>query len=221
MKPLSAFHKDYRSKSGTGLRPYCKDCEQVRRATYYTANKEKVRAAHAAYYAANREKVKAQQSAKYQTAEYRERDRVRRRAPKYRAAKRARHVTRISVDTEFRVQRSLRDRFNKALKNNYTKQSSAVRDLGCTVDELKQMLQPDLDRYGFTWADHGTRFHIDHIVPLASFNLQCRGQQLRAVHFTNLGVLSIEENLSKGDTDPHEWAELQQRQAWERYRNEK
>ena len=84
-----------------------------------------------------------------------------------------------------------------AVKHGY-KTGSAVRDLGCTVPELRAYLEARF-RSGMTWANHSRDgWHIDHIRPLASFDLTDRAQLLEAVHFSNLQPLWAEENLSKG-----------------------
>jgi hypothetical protein len=47
------------------------------------------------------------------------------------------------------------------------------------------------------WTTDG--WHIDHIKPLASFDLTDRQQLLLACHYTNLQPLWAIDNLSKGD----------------------
>ena len=51
--------------------------------------------------------------------------------------------------------------------------------------------------HGMTWENYGD-WHIDHIVPLAAFDLTERQQLLQACHYTNLQPLWREANLHKG-----------------------
>lgn len=88
----------------------------------------------------------------------------------------------------------LRSRFRLALKNNQ-KTGSAVKDLGCSITELKQYLEAQFQS-GMTWDNHG-EWHIDHIIPLASFNLMDKQQILKACHYTNLRPLWANENFKR------------------------
>ena len=92
---------------------------------------------------------------------------------------------------------NLRARLYIAINGNY-KAGSAVRDLGCSIDELKLYLENKFrpDMTWNNWAHDG--WHIDHIKPLASFDLTNRDQFLEACHYTNLQPLWAEENFSKG-----------------------
>jgi hypothetical protein len=105
----------------------------------------------------------------------------------------------IQQDIQLRIKHSLRNRTRLAIKNGQ-KAGSAVRDLGCSVEELKGHLEKKF-RSGMTWDNYG-EWHIDHIKPLSSFNLTDREQFLRACHYTNLQPLWAEENLSKGAKIP-------------------
>ncbi len=48
------------------------------------------------------------------------------------------------------------------------------------------------------WGWGGDKWHVDHIIPLASFDLNDPVQLLRANHYTNLQPLWQAENLAKG-----------------------
>ena len=102
-------------------------------------------------------------------------------------------------DVQFKLTTLLRHRLYMALKSN-SKTGSAVHDLGCTVEELKKYLESKFQQ-GMSWDNHG-KWHIDHILPLSSFNLSDREQLIKACHFTNLQPLWAEENMKKGSTPP-------------------
>ena len=53
---------------------------------------------------------------------------------------------------------------------------------------------------GMAWGNHSKDgWHIDHIVPLASFDLSDPDQVKQACHYSNLQPLWTEENLQKSD----------------------
>jgi hypothetical protein len=107
-----------------------------------------------------------------------------------------RHKQRIKTDINYRLKYYLRIRLNKALGGNY-KTGSAVKDLGCSVNELKIYLE-SLFKSGMTWDNHG-EWHIDHKKPLAAFDLTNRLQILEACNYKNLQPLWKKDNLSKSD----------------------
>ena len=104
---------------------------------------------------------------------------------------------RLKKDMNFKLAKSLRGRLNQAVKNNY-KSGSAIRDLGCSIEELKKYLeskfQPEMS--WDNWGKYG--WHIDHIRPLSSFDLTDIKQVKEACHYTNLQPLWAVENLKKG-----------------------
>lgn len=97
----------------------------------------------------------------------------------------------------FRLRKNLRVRLCAAIKGKQ-KTGSAVSDLGCSVEELKQYLESRFQP-GMTWDNWGVHgWHVDHIKPLNSFNLADRRQLLEACHFSNLQPLWAGENITKG-----------------------
>jgi hypothetical protein len=105
---------------------------------------------------------------------------------------------RTKIDPCFRLARILRGRTRMAIKNGQ-KAGSAVKDLGCSVEELKTYLE---NRFmpGMSWDNWGLfGWHIDHIIPLSSFDLTDRTQFLKACHYTNLQPLWATDNMKKGD----------------------
>lgn len=99
-------------------------------------------------------------------------------------------------DINFKLACNLRTRLYVSLKNNQ-KVGSAVRDLGCSIPELKIYLESKFQD-GMSWENWGVHgWHIDHIIPLDSFNLQNREEFLKACHYTNLQPLWANENIIK------------------------
>lgn len=108
-------------------------------------------------------------------------------------------ANKTKTDINFKLSKNLRSRLTMAVKNNQ-KIGSAVRDLGCSIPELKTHLESKFQE-GMSWDNYGYwGWHIDHIKPLASFNLTDRGNFLKAYHYTNLQPMWAEENFKKGKT---------------------
>ena len=118
-------------------------------------------------------------------------------SPKGKLARNAYTMRRYRTDTNFRLAHSLRSRTRLAIKT--LKTGSAIRDLGCTIPELRKYLEARF-RAGMTWQNWGTNgWHLDHIRPLSKFDLSDRGQYLEAVNYKNLHPLWAEENLRKAN----------------------
>jgi formylglycine-generating enzyme required for sulfatase activity len=53
--------------------------------------------------------------------------------------------------------------------------------------------------FGMNWDNHGSCWEIDHIIPIAHFDLTNAEEQQKAFHFTNLQPLYWKENRIKSD----------------------
>ena len=154
---------------------------------HYVANVDKKKA----YYVDNLDKIKAYRKANA--------DKIKAQTKAYKITTRDKRKGRYKTDIQYKLSVILRARFQMALKRNY-KTGSAVRDLGCSIGELQVYLESKFQS-GMTWDNHGLYgWHIDHIKPLASFDLTDRQQLLLACHYTNLQPLWATDNLSKGDS---------------------
>lgn len=106
----------------------------------------------------------------------------------------------LSCQLRSRLYCATQDQLRTGKFKHTRKVGSAVRDLGCSVPELKVHLEA-LFQPGMTWKNWGLGadcWHIDHIKPLRSFDLTDRAQFLKAAHFSNLQPLWERDNLSKG-----------------------
>jgi len=102
-----------------------------------------------------------------------------------------------ATDTNYRLSYILRNRLRIAVKSNQ-KVGSAVKDLGCTIEEFKQYIEKQFEE-DMSWENYGLyTWHLDHIKPLVSFDLTDRQQFLQACHYTNYQPLWAHDNLSKG-----------------------
>ncbi len=158
---------------------YCPECKKAYESKWYIGNRDQVKRKVTEWSAKNPDQVRKKVT-RWNTKN-----------PNYR-----KH--RYSTDPHYKLRQNLRNRLNSAIKDNL-KTGSAVRDLGCSISELKAHLESKWQP-GMSWENHGQYgWHIDHVVPLASFNLTDREQFLKACHFTNLQPLWAEDNLTKSD----------------------
>jgi len=100
-------------------------------------------------------------------------------------------------DTYYRIYGSLRSRILKVIKYS-KKHYKTIELLGCSIDECRKWLEGKF-LPGMTWENHG-EWHIDHILPCASFDLTKPEEQLKCFHYTNLQPLWAEDNIRKSDT---------------------
>ena len=71
--------------------------------------------------------------------------------------------------------------------------------LGCSIKDLIIHIEKQF-KEGMTWDNHSYNgWHIDHIIPCASFDLSDPEQQKKCFHYTNLQPLWKQDNLSKSD----------------------
>jgi hypothetical protein len=98
----------------------------------------------------------------------------------------------------YRLPNALRNRLGFAVRSN-CKTGSAIRDLGCTIEEFRNWLewqfQPGMS--WDNWGDGPNDWQIDHIMPLIAFDLSDRRQFLIAAHFTNQRPLWKVDNMQR------------------------
>lgn len=200
IKPFEDFHRASRTKDKCQTR--CKPCYSswaranrskivARQKTWRDLNKEHVTEVDRAYRDRNKERLHGRH------ADWVENNRAH--IAQYQRDRR-------TTDNNFRLSQNIRNRLGKAL-NNGQRAGSAIADLGCTIDALREHLQGLFysreSGETMTWSNYGhAGWHIDHVRPLASFDLTDREQFLQACNYTNLQPLWAEENIAKGDRYP-------------------
>lgn len=108
---------------------------------------------------------------------------------------------RRSKDLGFRLLGNLRKRILIALKDN--KKVGRTKELiGCSIEQLQKHLQNTAILNGYNSFDinnySGREYHIDHIVPCVYFDLSKEEDQRKCFNWSNLQILTAEENLIKG-----------------------
>ena len=180
-KALTEFSKD--SGKRDGLTSRCKVCRNAQTKKYRKNNPEKYNASNKKWRENNLEKHRASK-------------RKSRRRPEAKKRRNARIKERRKTDLQYRLANNLRSRIWHALKGK-TKSARTMKLVGCSIphliDHLKKQFQPEM-----TWENQGT-WHIDHMMPCASFDLSDPEQQRRCFHYTNLQPMWGKENIIKRD----------------------
>lgn len=89
---------------------------------------------------------------------------------------------RRKIDVDFKIRMILRRSIYGYLKGKQ-KSGSFVKDLGCSIPELKLHLEKQWQE-GMNWKNWAPRgWHIDHIKPLSKFDLSDRKQFLEVCHY--------------------------------------
>ena len=184
----------------------------------YRENKPVVLARHRDYVNRNREKIRVYlrfyaKSPRGRAVQATSNRRCAERAAAYKKAWALRNREKIVInsrirretDMSFAIGVALRTRMAQALRKYQRAQRESVttsmrRFLGCTMGELVKYLEC---RFlpGMSWENRKL-WHIDHIRPLASFDLTDIEQQHLAFHYTNLQPLWAGENIRKGARPP-------------------
>lgn len=97
----------------------------------------------------------------------------------------------------YRLGCSIRWRLRGVLKRiGVAKSDKIISLLGCSLKFFREHIERQF-KEGMTWENRSL-WHIDHIKPLASFDLKNPEHQKQATHYTNLQPLWAKDNLTKG-----------------------
>jgi hypothetical protein len=147
-------------------------------------NKEAIRAANAAYYQANKERILRN------TAQWKKKN----------PAKFADHRRKyLRNSPKARIANNSRDRIRRMIGSQGKGRGRSNKLIGCDADTLCLILEAQF-LPGMTWENYGSAWHVDHIIPLATYDLTDPTQQREAFHYTNLQPLWAHDNMAKSDT---------------------
>lgn len=184
-KDVSLFWKNKNKPDGYGQ--YCIECNKKLNREMYLKHKEKRLAEAQVYRAENKEHYR-EYFKKYKREH---RDEIR---EKYKPHVREYQRRKRAEDPNTRIKNAMSCR----IRNHVNKSGERWIDIvGYTVNDLREHLEKQFTK-GMTWDNYG-EWHIDHRVPIASFDLTKEENIKECWSLGNLQPLWAEENRRKSD----------------------
>jgi hypothetical protein len=196
-KELFEFNKNCRSFDGK--KTECKECQKISSKLYREKNRnvinERARIKYNLFPEIQKERTKKwteNNEEKYQET-YKKGNKkwVEKNKDKRKKYLREYNKERLKSDNLFKLERNVRIRINKFIKN---KKENSSQIIDCSYSFLKEYLEKKFDE-NMSWDNYG-KWHIDHIIPLSSAKTE--EDIIKLCHYTNLQPLWAEENLKKG-----------------------
>lgn len=106
-----------------------------------------------------------------------------------------RYNERYHTDLNFKIRRVCKDRLAAAIKKN---QRSTLDFLGCNIDHLTNWFAFNYDE-NMNDDNHGTYWHIDHVIPISTFDLNDETQRRICFSWYNLSPLEAKNNMTKNN----------------------
>lgn len=109
-------------------------------------------------------------------------------------------IKRYHSDINFKLKMNLSRRMRQFIsKQGHT----TIELIGCSINTFKNHIE-SLFTDGMSWENYGRNgWHIDHILPCASFDLTDLEQRKKCFHYTNLQPLWEIDNIRKSDKVPY------------------
>jgi hypothetical protein len=191
----------------------CKVCEKQWKKEWYNKNKQKISSQRKLYQEKNKDKIKEtkkkyylnnKESINQKNAIHRTKNREylnKKSNEYYHKNKKIIHEKQklyLANNIQAKIKHNLRTRINLVLRGKI-KSGSTIDMLGCDIKFFMQYIE-DKFLLGMNWNNHTRKgWHIDHIIPCASFDLTDPQQQKKCFHYTNLQPLWAADNIRKSD----------------------
>ena len=106
--------------------------------------------------------------------------------------------SRRQEDMFFKIKGNISSRLSDLIQNRGLGQRT-VELLGCDKDTFLNHLESQFTE-GMTWENYGLKgWHVDHIIPISSYDLTNEDEVKKACHYSNLQPLWWQDNLEKGN----------------------
>lgn len=109
----------------------------------------------------------------------------------------AKYRERYATDSEFRLKYNIKTRTNEALKQPET--NKKIKHVDCTRTQLKEWLKFCFNE-NMTMENHGDYWHMDHVIPINTFDLTDEEQVKICFNWRNIMPLKGSDNMSKHDS---------------------
>ena len=162
----------------------CKACNSIVCKEYKQRNKELISNYNKKYKAEHKEEID-----KY-NHDYNKlnRDTIQKRHTAYLRDKR-------QTDPNYKISVTCRNRIKKLVKGEHRTSTLIDCSKEFLMEWLKSNFTPEM-----TFENHGSYWHIDHVIPCKHFDLTNEAQLKMCFHWSNLQPLKATTNLSKRDT---------------------
>jgi len=188
---IAAKKREYRDKNKERLA--AKGCK------YYQENKEKIKERVSRYYQENKEKCNARQ------CKYDEKNKE-----KITVYKKTWSRKKRKEDPQFRMSGRIRAGVrNSLIKAKLKKNNRTFKYISCSPSFLLERLERQRIERGLN-----EDYHIDHMMPIDSFDLTNAEELRRCWHWSNLQALLPKENLRKGKQILYDMRWNEKRDEW-------
>lgn len=169
-------------KSDFSTSPLASVCKECTRQYKLDCKKERYYKTYKKYYQENREKLIEK------TKKWNKNNKAKRNIHKQN------YRNKHKDELDFRIKENLGTRLRNLVKKD---NNNFIDFIGCEISFLKKWLE-----YNFvndmSWTNYGSYWHIDHIIPCATYKEQNIQEQLECWKWTNLAPLEAKSNASKG-----------------------
>lgn len=207
----------YRQKARwDGFRSACKECGRAQKIKsdkeYYRKNKAKINVQNRKYREKNKEKLAAKKREYIEKNKGKVAARIRKynKKPEVKERINKRLRERRKEDPLFRLTTNMRNALNSSLKRAQTKkQQTSFKYISCSPSFLLERLEKMRIERGLDASAH-----VDHMMPLDSFDLSDPEQLRRAWNISNLQLLSAEDNFKKSNKVIYDMRWSEKRNQW-------